>query len=136
MISSELALLGAVILLTLAFLLSLIDVAFHYLSKVSLRILGEESWKANYLRACLEDPMKLFLPLRIGIQGALIGVTVLLTDFFISSGVPQALLLAFLTMLPIFLIFREALPNIIARRNPERVLLVLLPAFRVYEPMV
>jgi len=33
-------------------------------------------------------------------------------------------------------VFRETVPNIIARKNPERVLLTLLPAYRVYAKLV
>jgi CBS domain containing-hemolysin-like protein len=35
-------------------------------------------------------------------------------------------------MLPVYVIFREALPHIAARKSPERVLLALLPAYRIY----
>ena len=86
----------------------------------------------------LEDPMSFLLPLRIGLQGAFTGTTVLVTMLFLSSSTSglQPLLFAFGTMLAIFLVFRETLPNIIARKNPERVLLTLLPAFRVYSKLV
>ncbi|MEE9264869.1 MAG: hemolysin family protein, partial [Vicinamibacteria bacterium] len=81
-------------------------------------------------------PMRLLLPLRIGIQGGLIAVTVLLTQFYIDRSPAQALVLAFLTMVPVYLIFREVLPNFIARISPERVLLALLPAFRIYDALI
>lgn len=124
--------LGNALLLVLALFLSLIDVAFHYFSKISIRAYDEESWKTEYLTSALEDPMSLLLPLRIGIQGAFIAMTVLLTMSYLSSGVPQPLLASFGSMVGAYLVFREVLPNIVARKNPERVLLVLLPAFRVY----
>jgi CBS domain containing-hemolysin-like protein len=59
-------------------------------------------------------------------------VAILITQYYLVRGVPWPLALAFLTMLPVFLIFREAVPNMIARKNPERVLLALLPTFRIY----
>ena len=71
---------------------------------------------------------------------AFTATTVLVTMLFITSGTSQPLALlmafAFFTMLGAFLVFREAAPNIIARKNPERVLLTLLPAYRVYAKLV
>jgi CBS domain containing-hemolysin-like protein len=138
MISSWFAALGITLLLTLVFFLALIDVAFDYFSKISIRTHREEGWKLEYLTRSLEDPMSFLLPLRIGLQGAFTGTTVLVTMLFLSSSTSrlQPLLFAFGTMLAIFLVFRETLPNIIARKNPERVLLTLLPAFRVYSKLV
>jgi CBS domain containing-hemolysin-like protein len=136
MSSADLTFLGITFLLAFVLFLAVIEVAFHHLNKVSVRAYREERWKTEFLTRCLEEPMSFVLPLRIGMQGALIGVAVLVTDLFIGSGFPRALLLAFLTMLPLILVFREALPNIIARRNPERTIMALLPAFRVYTRVV
>ncbi|MEE9179438.1 MAG: hemolysin family protein [Vicinamibacteria bacterium] len=132
----DLTLIGISCLLVLALFLSTIDGAFHYFSKITIRQYSEEGWKTEFLDRCLEDPMRLLLPLRIGIQGGLIAVTVLLTQFYIDRSPAQALVLAFLTMVPVYLIFREVLPNFIARISPERVLLALLPAFRIYDALI
>ncbi len=136
MIPTDLTLLGITVLLAGVLFLAIIEVAFHYLSKISIRTYREDSWKTEFLSRCFEEPMSFLLPLRIGIQGALIGVTVLVTNLYIASGTSRALVLAFLTMLPTIMIFREALPNIIARKNPEKILLALLPAFRLYMRVV
>lgn len=127
---------GIAVLLTVAFVLALIDVAFDYFSKISIRTYREESWKTEYVTNALEDPMSFLLPLRIGLQGAFIATTVLVTMAFIASGLSHPLLWAFGTMFGVFLVLREAIPNIIARKNPERVLLTLLPAYRVYAKIV
>ena len=82
--------------------------------------------KTELLTQALEDPMFLLLPLRIGLQGAFIAMTVLVTMLYLSWGLPQALLLSFVTNVIAFLIFFLLLPNIIARKNPEKVLLALL----------
>lgn len=120
------------LLLVLALFLALIDVAFDYFSKISIRAYAEESWKTEFLTRSLEDPMSLLLPLRIGLQGSFIAITVLVTMICLRSDVRQPVLVAFLTTLAVFLVFREAFPLIIARKNPERALLMLLPAFRLY----
>jgi hypothetical protein len=106
MSSADLTFLGITFLLAFVLFLAVIEVAFHHLNKVSVRAYREERWKTEFLTRCLEEPMSFVLPLRIGMQGALIGVAVLVTDLFIGSGFPRALLLAFLTMLPLILVFR------------------------------
>ena len=136
MTQTWLAFVGIAVLLMVAFVLALIDVAFDYFSKISIRTYREESWKTEYLTDSLEDPMSFLLPLRIGLQGAFTATTVLVTMAFIASDSSQPFLWAFGTMLAVFLVLRETVPNIIARKNPERVLLTLLPAYRVYAKLI
>jgi len=136
MIPESLAFLGIALFLALALTLALIDVAFDYFSKISIRTYREESWKTEYLTHSLEDPMSFLLPLRIGLQGSFTATTILVTALFLASGLPQPLLIAFGAMLAVFLVIRELIPNIVARRNPERLLLTLLPAFRIYAKIV
>ncbi|HSF19476.1 MAG TPA: hemolysin family protein [Vicinamibacteria bacterium] len=137
MISTTLALTAVALLLALVTFLALIDVAFDYFNKISLRTYREEhGWKTDFLMRSVEDPMSLLLPLRIGLQGSFIAITVLVTMLYLFSSAPQPLLAAFVTMLVVFLVFREAVPLIVARKNPEKVLLLLLPAFRVYSKLL
>jgi CBS domain containing-hemolysin-like protein len=136
MISIPLAALAILLLLALALFLSIIDVAFDYFSNFSMRAYEEGGWKSSYLSRALEEPMELLLPLRIGLQTSFIGITVLVTMLYLAMGVPQPLLLAFVTMVFCFLLFREAIPNIVGRKSPEKVLALLLPAFRVYARIV
>lgn len=133
---ADLTLIGITLSLALVLFLAIIEVAFHQLNKISIRAQRDEGWKKELLSSWLEEPMNFILPLRVGVQGALIATTVLVTNYFITAGLPRAVLIAFLTMLPLFLVFREVLPNIIARRDPERIILALLPAFRVYASVV
>jgi CBS domain containing-hemolysin-like protein len=132
MISILSAEVGIVLLLALSLFLSMIDVAFDYFSKISIRTYEGEAWKTELLTRANEDPNFLRIPLRIGLQGAFIAVTVLTTMLYLASGMPQPLLAAFVTMVFVLLLFREIIPNIVARKQPEKVLLLLLPAFRVY----
>ncbi len=136
MISIQLAGMTILLLLVLALFLSLIDVAFDYFSKISMRAYEESGWKTGYLTRALEDPMELLLPLRIGLQGAFIAITVLVTFLYLALEIPQPLPVAFVTMVFCFLLFREVVPNIVARRHPEKVLVLLLPAFRIYARIV
>jgi putative hemolysin len=136
MISLQLAGMAILLLLLLALFLSLIDVAFDYVSKISMRAYEASGWRTGYLTRALEDPMELLLPLRIGLQGSFIAITVLVTMLYLVMEVPYSLLVAFITMVFCFLLFREVIPNIVARKNPEKVLLLLLPAFRIYARIV
>ncbi|HJS73470.1 MAG TPA: CNNM domain-containing protein, partial [Vicinamibacteria bacterium] len=136
MISIQLAGITILLLLALILFLSLIDVAFDYFSKISMRAYEESGWKTGYLTRALQDPMELLLPLRIGLQGAFIAITVLVTMLYLVMEVPQPLPIAFVTMVFCFLFFREVIPNIVARKNPEKVLVLLLPAFRIYARIV
>ena len=136
MIPLWVALIGVALLLVLVLFLAIIDVAFDYFSKISIRTYREESWKTDFLTRSLEDPMSFLLPLRIGIQGAFTAIAVLVTMLYLSLNAPQPLLIAFITILLIFLVFREIFPNIIGRRKPERLLLKLLPTYRCYAKIV
>ena len=136
MIPEWAALTGIGLLLANALILAVIDVAFDYFSKISIRTYDEESWKTEYLTRALEDPMSFLLPLRIGLQASFTGVAILVTMLFLSAGGPLPLLMAFGTMLVTFLVFREIVPNIVGRKNPERLLLALLPGYRVYAKLV
>jgi len=136
MISIQLAEIAILLLIGLALFLSLIDVAFDYFSKISMRAYEEGGWKTGYLTRALEDPMELLLPLRIGLQGSFIAITVLVTSLYLAMEVTQPLPRAFITMVFCFLLFREVIPNIVARKNPEKVLVLLLPAFRIYARIV
>ena len=136
MIPLWMALIGVTLLLVLALFLAIIDVAFDYFSKISIRTYREESWKTDFLTRSLEDPMSFLLPLRIGIPGAFTAIAVLVTMLYLSLNTPQPLLIAFITILLIVLFFREIFPNIIGRRKPERLLLKLLPTYRLYAKLV
>lgn len=134
MITPSLALLGLTALLALALFLAIVDSALHHSGRITLRLVaeGRAAAEAELVNRFLEDRLSVLLPLRIGIQAAMVGVTVLLTELFITAGIPRALVLAFFSMLLILLVFREVLPNIIAVKSAPRVLSALLPAFRVY----
>ncbi len=136
MISPGLAGTAIALLVLHVLFLTLIDVAFDYFSKISIRTYREELWKTEQLTRAIEDPMSFLLPMRIGLQGSFIAITVLVTMLYMSSEVSQPLVMAFVTMLIVFLVFREAIPNIIARKNPEKVLLALMPAYRLYGKLV
>ena len=81
----------------------------------------------------LEDPPTLLMPVHIGTYTAHVGMTVIITSLLLDRDSHDwALLVAFGIMVIYLLLFRLTVPYALVRRNPERSLLVLLPAFDLY----
>jgi CBS domain containing-hemolysin-like protein len=107
-----------------------IETAFSALMRLSLRLMAERGGRADRLGFYLEDPIQLFLPARLvlGIIFSLATMCIaILTGRigFRSTG----MLLIFVAVF--ILVCQHVLPLLIVRRNPERVLEVLLPPFDV-----
>src|SRR5690606_7146759 len=109
-----------------------IAAAFSALMRLSLRLTVERNGRAAGLGPYLDDPVLLFVPLRL-----LLGLIIAITAIFLATltGVddvkdPGVLLLS---MAGFFLVFEHLLPLLIVRRNPERVLIRLLPTFKLFE---
>ena len=105
-----------------------IQAAFSTLMRLSLRLMAERGGRDDRLGQYLDDPLKLFIPVRV-----LIGMSTVLAGVLIArlSDVRDALsVLTFIVSLLAFIVVCEhLLPMLIVRRDPERALDVLLPAF-------
>jgi magnesium and cobalt exporter, CNNM family len=105
-----------------------IQAAFSALMRLSLRLMAERGGRGDRLGQYLDDPLQLFIPVRI-----LIGVCTVLAGVLIArlSDVQDALsIVTFIVSLVAFVVVCEhLLPLLIVRRDPERVLDFLLPAF-------
>jgi CBS domain containing-hemolysin-like protein len=105
-----------------------IQAAFSALMRLSLRLMAERGGRDDRLGQYLDDPPQLFIPVRI-----LIGVCTVLAGLLIArlSDVRDALsIVIFIASLVAFVVVCEhLLPLLIVRRDPERVLDVILPAF-------
>ena len=108
----------------------IIETAFSALMRLSLRLMAERGGRSDRLGYYLQDPIQLFLPARL-----LLGMIFSLATMFIALLTGRAgfqsigLLLLFVTVF--ILVSAHLLPLLIVRRNPERVLEVLLPPFDV-----
>lgn len=128
---------GVILLVALVFLAT-IDLAFSLLSDISLRRLvadsedGEKARGARFLREILENRPMFRFTISSAIQLLLIGFSVLVTisvlDF--TQERYQVVLVALLVGLAATVLFRQILPRLIIRKNPEAVLLFLLPAVK------
>lgn len=106
-----------------------VTAAFSALMQLSLRIMAEGSGRHPRLAPYLDDPRRLFIPARVLLGVVLVLATALLarvTDVY-QAGFP----LLVVSIVAFVLLCEHVIPLIIVRRDPERVLDVLLPSFDV-----
>jgi putative hemolysin len=111
-----------------AVFLGTIQTAFSALMRLSLRLMAERGGRSEQLGKYLDDPLSLFIPVRV-----LIGVVTVFAAVLIArSSDIQSLrsVSVFIVSFVAFVIACEHLiPMAIVRRDPEHVLDVLLPVF-------
>jgi putative hemolysin len=109
--------------------LGAIEAAFGALMRLSLRLLAERSGRPDALSDYLDDPLLLFLPVRL-----LLGVVTAAAAAFLARaiGVETSQTVSFLILFVVaFVVICEVLlPVAIIGRDPEGVLEILLPSFK------
>ena len=105
-----------------------IQVAFSALMRLSLRLMAERGGRSDRLGRYLDDPLQLFIPVRLLLGLCLVAAGVLIARV---SDIHDARSVAtFVVSLAVFVIVCEdLLPALISRRDPESVLDMLLPLF-------
>jgi len=130
----------AILILFVLTFLATIDMAFSQLSDVGLRRLSsdfEDSTKVKsvaFLQEILENRPRFRFALSAAVQILLISFSVLVT-LIVSNFSPtyfQILTLSIIVGLTATIIFRQFLPRLLTRQNPETKLLVLLPFVRPF----
>jgi CBS domain containing-hemolysin-like protein len=105
-----------------------VQVAFSALMKLSLRLMAERGGRADRLGRYLDDPLQLFIPVRI-----LVGVCTVLAGVLIArlSDIRdlRSIVTFIVSLVGFVVVCEHLLPALIVRRDPERALDVLLPAF-------
>jgi CBS domain containing-hemolysin-like protein len=122
--------LGLFLLGCAAIYVGTIQAAFSALMRLSLRISAERSGVTPVLERYLREPMTLFVPARLLLAIILVlvcGLVALLLDVASLHGFG----LLFLAAGGFAVLCEQLLPLLIARTNPQAVLQVLLPSFRV-----
>ena len=111
-----------------AVFLGTVQAAFSALMRLSLRLMAERGGRSDQLGHYLDDPLQLFVPVRLLIGGCLVAAGILIARL---SDIHDAKSVAiFVVSLALFVVVCEhLLPAVISRRDPEAVLDVLLPAF-------
>ncbi len=108
--------------------LGTIEAAFSAIMRLSLRFIAERSGRGDRLGQCLDDPLRLFIPVRVLLGVAIVLVAVLLAH---ETGVesPHAVASLAACVILFVLLCEHLLPTLIVRRDPGRVLDILLPVF-------
>ncbi len=116
------------LLACLAVYLGAIEAAFSALMRLSLRLTAERSGRPGALGVYLDDPVLLFVPVRLLLGLANAAATALLAR---AIGVerPESLMIVIVSVVAFVVIFELLLPLLIVGRDPERVLELLLPSF-------
>ena len=108
--------------------LGAIEAAFSALMRLSLRLIAERSDRPGALGAYLDDPLLLFVPVRL-LLGLITAMSTALLARAIGVDGTHTLLFVILSVAA-FVVFGELLlPLLIVGRDPERALEVLLPSF-------
>ena len=136
----EIEIAAAVFILLLLSFLAIIDMAFSQMSDVGLRRLSaevEDGAKNNslaFLQEIMKNRPRFRFALSAAIQTFLIIFTVLVTLVVWQTGQPLlswmaiSIIIAFVSTI----IFRQFLPRLLIRNNPESNLLLLLPLIRPF----
>jgi len=134
MIGLHLAIL--LLLAVLSIFMASVEAAFYLIKRRRLSHLALQNPRAELVNRYLEDPPTLLMPVHIGTYTAHMGMTIVITAFFLEYLDNWAMLVAFLAMMAYLLLLRLTLPYTLVRRNPERSLLLLLPIFDAYAKML
>ena len=126
----KLAVLAALALASLG--LACVEAAFYLLKRRRLGHLALQNPRAELVNRYLEDPPLLLMPVHMGTYTAHMSMALVIASLFLELDARWALVVAFLAMMIYLLVFRLTVPYALVRRNPERSLLVLLPAFHAY----
>jgi CBS domain containing-hemolysin-like protein len=105
-----------------------IEAAFSTLMRLSLRLTAERNGRAAGLGRYLDDPVLLFVPVRL-LMGLIVSVATVFLAALLGVDRIQGLGSIVLGMAAFVMVFEHMLPLLIVRRNPEKVLSYLLPSF-------
>jgi putative hemolysin len=120
--------LGIFLLACAAVYLGAIEAAFSALMRLSLRLVAERSGRPDELGAYLDDPLLLFMPVRLLLGLVTASATALLARAFGTDGA-NTLTSVIISVVAFVVLCEMLLPLAIVGRDPERVLEILLPSF-------
>jgi putative hemolysin len=124
-------------LLALLVFLSLIEHCVTGMTRLSLKVLAEkEEDQSGLLVFIARDRRRFLLPLQFGTEIIQVGVAVLLAALFFDARFSHPVIVALFLAIAVIFTLRQFIPRMITQRNPEKILLHLLPAFnRIYSPL-
>jgi CBS domain containing-hemolysin-like protein len=107
-----------------------VQAAFSELMRLSLRLMAERTDRRDVLARYLDDPILLFFPARL-LLGLTFSISAVLFAVLIGTATARHDALLLLVVAGFILAVEHLVPVLIARQNPERVLEILLPSFKV-----
>jgi putative hemolysin len=107
-----------------------IETAFSTLMRLSLRLMAERGGRNDRLGFYLDDPIQLFMPARL-MLGLIFSLATMVIAVITGRTTSQSVGWLLLFVAVFILIFEHVLPLFLVRRNPERMLELLLPPFDV-----
>ncbi len=117
-----------VLLALAAIYVGTIEAAFSALMRLSLRLMAERNGRAGGLGPYLDDPVLLFVPVRL-LMGLIVTVATVFWASLLGVEHVQGLGVIVLSMAVFVIVFEHLLPLLIVRSDPERVLDFLMPSF-------
>jgi putative hemolysin len=108
--------------------LGAIEAAFSALMRLSLRLVAERSGRPDELTEYLDDPLLLFMPVRLLLGLVTASATALLTRAFGTNGA-NTLTSVIISVIAFVVVCELLLPLALVGRDPERMLEILLPSF-------
>jgi CBS domain containing-hemolysin-like protein len=111
-----------------AIFLGTVQTAFSALMRLSLRLMAERGGRSEQLGQYLDDPLYLFIPVRIliGLVTVMAAVLIARTSDIESARSVTVFIVSFVAFV---IVCEHLIPMAIMRRDPEEVLDVLLPLF-------
>jgi putative hemolysin len=133
----HLAVAATVPLIGLLVFLSVIEHCVTGMTRVSLKVLAEkEEDRSGLLQLIATDRRRFLLPLQFGIEVIQVAVAVLLAALFFDARFSHPVIVALVLAIAVIFALRQSVPRLITQRNPEKMLLRLLPPFnRIYSPL-
>ena len=133
-------LLAALLFLLVLTLLSIFEMSLGRTNKVAIRRMTERlsPESAGQIKQLMDGRLESLVDVYVGIQVCSVSIAIILTGYLHSqfnsylSTLPAAFGLMFL----IVVIFRQLIPRIFTYHKPERVVLTLLPSYRLLRPVL
>jgi CBS domain containing-hemolysin-like protein len=107
-----------------------VQAAFSALMRLSLRLLAERNDQHPKLERYLNDPLLLFVPARL-LLGLAFSISAVLFAVLVGTASARHDALLLVVVAVFILLAEHVLPLLLVRREPERVLELLLPSFEV-----
>ncbi len=124
---------GVTILIVLMLLLSVVESAASQVSRLTLKVMAERQPHPRYalLGKVAQDRRLFLIPVHFTSQLILVVLTTLVTALFVSFEAAYPLAYGMACMVLAVAVFRQAIPYLWTQGRAERVLLKVLPSFRL-----